>query len=46
VQAFLLLDASFQADAIIGPKTIKSIKDFKGKQVAYEAGSTSELSCS
>lgn len=43
VQAFLLLDASFEADAILAPKDITAIKDLKGKQVAFEAGSTSEL---
>ena len=42
-QAFLLLDASSEADAILAPKETTSIEELKGKQVAYEAGSTSEL---
>ncbi len=42
-QAFLLLDASFQADAIIAHNNIKSIEDLKGREVAYEPGSTSDL---
>ena len=42
-QAFLLLDASSEADAILAPKDVTSVKDLKGKQVAFEAGSTSEL---
>jgi len=42
-QAFLLLDASYEADAILAPKEMTSTEDLKGKQVAYEAGSTSEL---
>jgi NitT/TauT family transport system substrate-binding protein len=42
-QAFLLLDASFQADAIIARNTITSIEDLKGREVAYEPGSTSDL---
>ncbi len=43
VQAFLLMDASYAADAILAPKTIQTIQDLKGKQVAYEQGSTSDL---
>lgn len=43
VQAFLLLDASYQADAIIAHQDIQSIEDLKGLEVAYEPGSTSDL---
>jgi NitT/TauT family transport system substrate-binding protein len=43
LQGFLLLDASFEADAILAPAEIKSIKDLKGKSVAYEYGATSDL---
>lgn len=43
VQAFLLLDASFEADAIIAHNGIKTIEDLKGREVAYEPGSTSDL---
>lgn len=39
----LLEDASYQADAILAPKSITSIKDLAGKPVAYEEGSTSDL---
>ena len=42
-QAFLLLDASFEADAIIAHKDIESIEDLAGREVAYEPGSTSDL---
>lgn len=38
-----LLDQSNGADAIIAKKTIKSIADLKGKKVAYEQGTTSDL---
>ncbi len=43
LQGFILLDASFEADAILAPKSIKSIKDLKGKSIAYEYGATSDL---
>ncbi|WP_163336139.1 ABC transporter substrate-binding protein [Desulfopila sp. IMCC35008] len=43
LKGFLVLDASFEADAILAPKSVKSIKDIKGKKVAYEAGATSDL---
>jgi len=43
LQGFILLDASFEADAILAPAQIKSIKDLKGKSVAYEFGATSDL---
>jgi NitT/TauT family transport system substrate-binding protein len=43
IQAFLLMDASYQADAILAPKTITDVKQLKGKKIAYESGSTSDL---
>jgi NitT/TauT family transport system substrate-binding protein len=36
VKIVLLLDQSNSADAILATKDILSIKDLKGKQVAYE----------
>ena len=39
----LIEDASYQADAIIAPSEIMSIADLKGKKVAYEEGTTSDL---
>ncbi len=43
VKLVLLEDASYEADAILAKEGINSIKDLKGKQVAYEEGSTSDL---
>lgn len=43
LKGFLVLDASYEADAILSPKLISSISDIKGKKVAYEAGATSDL---
>ncbi len=43
LQGFLVLDASYEADAILAPVAIKNISELKGKAVAYEAGSTSDL---
>ncbi len=43
LQGFLVLDAAYEADAILAPSNIKSIADLRGKSVAYEAGSTSDL---
>ena len=39
----LLEDVSTSADAILASGEIKSITDLKGKQVAYEEGTTSDL---
>ncbi|MEJ5241234.1 MAG: ABC transporter substrate-binding protein [Anaerolineales bacterium] len=39
----LVEDASYQADAILAPKSITSIADLKGKKIAYEEGTTSDL---
>jgi NitT/TauT family transport system substrate-binding protein len=43
LQGFLILDASFEADAILAPASVKSIADLKGKTVAFESGATSDL---
>lgn len=43
VQTFLLMDASYEADAIMAAAGINSIEDLVGKKVAYELGSTSDL---
>lgn len=42
-KAVLLEDASLDADAILGGPDVTSIADLKGKKVAYEKGSTSDL---
>jgi NitT/TauT family transport system substrate-binding protein len=39
----LLLDESETADAILGGPKATSVKDLKGKSVAYEAGTTSDI---
>ncbi len=43
VKIVLLLDVSMTADAMIAGKDITSIKDLKGKQVAFEEGTTSDI---
>lgn len=43
LKLILIEDASYQADAVIAPSTITSIADLKGKKVAYEEGTTSDL---
>lgn len=43
LQAFLILDASLEADAIIASSEIASVADLAGKSVAYEFGATSDL---
>ena len=43
VKIVLLLDVSMTADAIIAGKGITSIADLKGKQVAFEEGTTSDI---
>lgn len=43
LKVVLLEDASFQADAILAVAGINTIADLKGKGVAYEEGSTSDL---
>jgi NitT/TauT family transport system substrate-binding protein len=43
LKLILIEDASYQADAIIAPSAITSLTDLKGKKVAYEEGTTSDL---
>ncbi|TSE03481.1 transporter substrate-binding domain-containing protein [Mesorhizobium intechi] len=43
VKIVLLLDVSMTADAIIAGKDVTSIADLKGKQVAFEEGTTSDI---
>ncbi|RWC33538.1 MAG: transporter substrate-binding domain-containing protein [Mesorhizobium sp.] len=42
-KGFLVMDVSFEADAVLAAKGIGSITDLKGKKVAFESGSTSDL---
>lgn len=39
----LLLDASYEADAIMAGPGVGSVRDLRGKTVAYEEGTTSDL---
>lgn len=39
----LLEDASYEADAILAPAAIASIADLRGRKIAYEEGTTSDL---
>ncbi|MGE9759795.1 ABC transporter substrate-binding protein [Pseudomonas sp. PDM20] len=43
VKIVLLLDQSTSADALIVDPSIKTLTDLKGKQVAYEEGTTSDI---
>jgi NitT/TauT family transport system substrate-binding protein len=43
LKIILLEDASYEADAVVAPSTVTSIADLKGKKVAYEEGTTSDL---
>jgi NitT/TauT family transport system substrate-binding protein len=43
LKAVLLEDVSLKADAILAGPGINSIKDLKGKKVAYEEGTTSDI---
>src|SRR4051795_5679035 len=43
LKAVLLEDVSLKADAILAGPDIKSVKDLKGKKVAYEEGTTSDI---
>ncbi len=43
VKIVLLLDVSMTADAIITSKDVTSVKDLKGKKVAFEEGGTSDI---
>jgi len=42
-QTILFEDISMTADAMLAPKDITSIKQIKGKKVAFEAGTTSDI---
>lgn len=39
----LMEDASYEADAVLAPSSVTSIADLKGKKIAYEEGTTSDL---
>lgn len=39
----LFEDASYEADAIVAPSALASVADLRGKKVAYEEGTTSDL---
>ncbi|AUG99792.1 ABC transporter substrate-binding protein [Pectobacteriaceae bacterium CE70] len=43
VKIVLLLDQSQTADAMLVSKDVKTLKDLKGKRVAYEEGTTSDI---
>ena len=43
LKGFMLMDGSTTADAVLAGKDVASIADIKGKKVAYEEGSTSDL---
>lgn len=43
IRLVLLMDASYEADAIIADSAIKSIKDLRNKRVAFEEITTSDL---
>ncbi|TGQ80066.1 transporter substrate-binding domain-containing protein, partial [Mesorhizobium sp. M2D.F.Ca.ET.206.01.1.1] len=43
VKIVLLLDVSMTADAIVAGKDVTSIAGLKGKQVAFEEGTTSDI---
>ena len=43
IRLVLLMDASYEADAIIADASIKSIKDLRNKRVAFEEITTSDL---
>lgn len=43
VKAVMLLDFSLSADAIIAGKDVKTVADLKGKTVAFEQGTTSDI---
>lgn len=43
VQVVWLLDDSYGGDGILVKKEIKDVKDLKGKKIAFEVGSTSQM---
>ncbi|WP_243695699.1 ABC transporter substrate-binding protein [Rhodovulum adriaticum] len=42
-KGFLVMDLSFEADAIMAGEAVESIADMKGMKVAFETGATSDL---
>lgn len=43
LKGFMLMDAAYEADAIIAGEGVDSVSDLEGKSVAYELGATSDL---
>lgn len=43
IRIVLLMDASYEADAILTSADIQSIEDLRGRQIAFEEGTTSDL---
>ena len=43
IKIVMLLDVSMTADAMLTDGSVASVKDLKGKQVAYEEGTTSDI---
>lgn len=43
LRGFMIMDAAYEADAVIAGEGIESITDLAGKRVAYELGATSDL---
>lgn len=43
VKAFVILDAAYEADAIIAPREVTSVEQLAGLNIAYERGATSDL---
>ncbi|MEN0106062.1 MAG: ABC transporter substrate-binding protein [Pseudomonas sp.] len=43
VKIVMLMDTSEQADAILADASVKTLQDLKGKQIAFEEGTTSDI---
>ncbi len=43
LKGFMIMDAAYEADAIIAGDGVDSVADLAGKSVAYEVGATSDL---
>lgn len=43
IKLILFMDASYEADAMLTGPEIKTVADLKGKKIAFEEGSTSDL---
>ncbi|WP_274426049.1 ABC transporter substrate-binding protein [Chelativorans sp. YIM 93263] len=43
LKGFMIMDAAYEADAIIAGEGVDSVSDLEGKSVAYELGATSDL---